>query len=118
LIKTFNRYRTHTLACHIRNMISKTSLSALFVFTLPLAARAHIALWDDSMFGWNDDPNQMDPALPLADLSFNDWWLHGAAYRNAPPKEGKFMELPSGGVYHGYTSCSEFVIFRMSCALH
>lgn len=59
------------------------------------------------MFGWNDDPNQVEPAYPLADLSFDDWWLHGAAYRNAPPKEGKFMELPSGGTYHGYTSCSE-----------
>lgn len=102
-------------------MISKVSLSTLAMLILPLPALAHIALWDEAMFGWNDDPNQVsfdikpsgrtsltidrlyqaEPAYPLADLSFDDWWLHGRAYREAPPKDGKFMELPSGGVYHG-----------------
>ncbi|KAJ9106717.1 hypothetical protein QFC19_003029 [Naganishia cerealis] len=88
-------------------MVSKLSISTLSLAFLPVAIRAHIALWDEAMFGWNDDPNQVEPAYPLADMTFDDWWLHGKEYRNRPPKADKFMELPSGGVYHGYTSCNK-----------
>jgi hypothetical protein len=111
-------------------MISKAALSTLAISLLPLAARAHIALWDPAMFGWNDDPNQQNAVEPLADLSFNDWYFRmcsahrhqslflnssclsaifadGEAFRNMPPPAGVFMELPSNGVYHGYTSCNK-----------
>jgi hypothetical protein len=88
-------------------MLSKLSLSALALAVFPVAIRAHIALWDEAMFGWEDDPNQSNVVTPLANMAFNDWWLHGPDARNKPPKDGKFMELPSGGVYHGYTSCNK-----------
>ncbi|KAJ9096401.1 hypothetical protein QFC21_005223 [Naganishia friedmannii] len=88
-------------------MVSKLSLSALALAVFPVAIRAHIALWDEAMFGWEDDPNQSNVVTPLANMAFNDWWLHGPDARNKPPKDGSFMELPSGGVYHGYTSCNK-----------
>lgn len=89
-------------------MISKSTLSAVALGLLPFVAHAHIALWDPAMFGWDEkDPNQQNAVEPLADLSFNDWWLHGEAFRNDPPAPGVFMELPSGGVYKGYTSCNK-----------
>ncbi|KAJ9127419.1 hypothetical protein QFC24_000827 [Naganishia onofrii] len=80
-------------------MLSKLSLPALALAVFPVAIRAHIALWDEAMFGWEDDPNQSNVVTPLANMAFNDWWLHGPDARNKPPKDGKFMELPSGGVF-------------------
>jgi hypothetical protein len=37
-------------------------------------------------------------------LTLNEWWGHG--YLDYPPRDGDFMELPSGGVYVGDISCS------------
>ncbi|WWC70230.1 uncharacterized protein I206_104180 [Kwoniella pini CBS 10737] len=71
-----------------------------------VSVQAHIALWDEGMYGWDpNDPNQSEPVLPLMHLSFNDWWFHG--YINKPPQEGKFMSLPSGGTYKGQVACNK-----------
>lgn len=66
----------------------------------------HIALWDPSMFGWDpNDPNQMEPVLPLAHLNFDEWWFH--SYKNKPPAAGNFMTLPSGGTYKAQVACNK-----------
>ncbi|KAK6910123.1 hypothetical protein I203_104154 [Kwoniella mangroviensis CBS 8507] len=67
---------------------------------------AHIALWDEGMYGWDpNDPNQSEPVLPLMHLPFNEWWFHG--YIDKPPADGKIMNLPSGGTYHGQVACNK-----------
>lgn len=38
-------------------------------------------------------------------LPFSQWWFHG--YVNKPPAAGKFMNLPSGGTYHGQVACNK-----------
>ncbi|OCF36854.1 hypothetical protein I316_01451 [Kwoniella heveanensis BCC8398] len=78
----------------------------LALAALLVPVQAHIALWDEGMYGWDPaDPNQSEPVLPLMHLPFNEWWFHG--YINKPPQEGKMMELPSGGTYHGQVACNK-----------
>ncbi|WVR07021.1 hypothetical protein IAU60_004060 [Kwoniella sp. DSM 27419] len=79
---------------------------ALALASLLLPVKAHIALWDEGMYGWDpNDPNQSEPVLPLMNLNFNEWWFHG--YINKPPQEGKMMNLPAGGTYHGQVACNK-----------
>ncbi|WVQ67698.1 uncharacterized protein L199_005902 [Kwoniella botswanensis] len=71
-----------------------------------ISVNAHIALWDEGMYGWDpNDPNQSEPVLPLMHLPFNEWWFHG--YIDKPPADGKIMNLPSGGTYHGQVACNK-----------
>ncbi|WRT66341.1 uncharacterized protein IL334_003296 [Kwoniella shivajii] len=84
----------------------RVSQVLLALAALVISAQAHIALWDEGMYGWDpNDPNQSEPVLPLMHLSFKDWWFHG--YINKPPAEGKFMNLPSGGTYKGQVACNK-----------
>ncbi|WWC94154.1 hypothetical protein V866_000993 [Kwoniella sp. B9012] len=71
-----------------------------------VSVNAHIALWDEGMYGWDpNDPNQSEPVLPLMHLPFSEWWFHG--YIDKPPADGKIMNLPSGGTYHGQVACNK-----------
>ncbi|WVF71447.1 hypothetical protein IAT40_006251 [Kwoniella sp. CBS 6097] len=84
----------------------RTAQLCLALAALLVPVQAHIALWDEGMYGWDpSDPNQSEPVLPLMHLPFNEWWFHG--YINKPPQEGKIMELPSGGTYHGQVACNK-----------
>lgn len=79
-------------------MLTPTSKLPLIALTtaliLPSLVSAHIALWDEAMYGLDDtDPNQQDAVIPLYHEDFNDWWFHG--YVNKPPKDGVFMNLVS-----------------------
>ncbi|WVW83884.1 hypothetical protein I302_105906 [Kwoniella bestiolae CBS 10118] len=77
-----------------------------FALASMVAVKAHIALWDEGMYGWDpNDPNQSEPVLPLMHLPFNEWWFHG--YIDKPPQDGKFMSLPSGGTYKGQVACNK-----------
>ncbi|WWC61848.1 uncharacterized protein I303_104433 [Kwoniella dejecticola CBS 10117] len=79
---------------------------ALAASLASVSVNAHIALWDEGMYGWDpNDPNQSEPVLPLMHLPFNEWWFHG--YINKPPQDGKFMSLPSGGTYKGQVACNK-----------
>ncbi|KAK4683791.1 hypothetical protein P7C73_g6433, partial [Tremellales sp. Uapishka_1] len=70
------------------------------------SAFAHIALWDEAMYGFDpSDPNQSEPVTPLMHLDFDQWWFHG--YVDSPPATGKIMNLPAGGSYHGQVACNK-----------
>ncbi|ORY34011.1 hypothetical protein BCR39DRAFT_232913 [Naematelia encephala] len=81
------------------------AVRAFVVTTLIAVASAHIALWDEGMYGWTDDPNQNNLVTPLANLTFSEWWFHGQI--DSPPPDGKVMNLPSGGTYHGQVACNK-----------
>ncbi|KAK4687237.1 hypothetical protein P7C73_g2884, partial [Tremellales sp. Uapishka_1] len=79
-----------------------------------------IALWDEGMFGLNypyqsSDTNNTNwnnaaPVYPLREmdaLSQSQWFGHG--YTAYPPATGKFMVLPSGGLYSGDVGCNREV---------
>ncbi|KAI9639795.1 uncharacterized protein MKK02DRAFT_4463, partial [Dioszegia hungarica] len=85
--------------------MNKSKLVLALVYAVSQVS-AHIALWDEAMYGFDPkDVNQYQPVEPLADLPFSSWWFHG--YINRPPAPGKMMNLPSGGTYHGQVACNK-----------
>ncbi|EJD38255.1 hypothetical protein AURDEDRAFT_72344 [Auricularia subglabra TFB-10046 SS5] len=77
--------------------------SVLVLASLALAANAHMLAWTKGMYCKNghstkDDPNAAVGALPLIDLPFSGWFMHGACI-NYPPPKGEFLDLPAGGEF-------------------
>lgn len=86
--------------------LSISTLSALVLALVVKDTAAHIVLWHDAMFGWDQSNiNQNDAVTPLADMTFDEWWFHG--YKDKKPAEGKFIELPVGGVFKGEVACNK-----------
>lgn len=72
----------------------------LLTLGLVALANAHMSIWVPSMWGSEPgNPNANWAVQPLQDLSFNDWWWHGAKSRNDPPPPNVITELPAGGTY-------------------
>lgn len=68
----------------------------------------------DAMFGWDQSNiNQNDAVTPLADMTFDEWWFHG--YKDKKPAEGKFIELPVGGVFKGEVVSRESSLLTFFC---
>ncbi|WVW82928.1 hypothetical protein I302_104943 [Kwoniella bestiolae CBS 10118] len=59
--------------------MSSFALAPALITLLPLA-KAHMSLWIDSMYGFDQS---YEPVTPMAGLSFDQWWFHG--YANDQP---------------------------------
>jgi len=70
----------------------------LIALGLVALANAHMSIYVPSMWGSEPDNINANWAVqPLQDLSFNDWWWHGAKSRNDPPVNNSITQLPAGG---------------------
>ncbi|RSH91054.1 hypothetical protein EHS25_010230 [Saitozyma podzolica] len=92
--------------------------SLLSALALAATARAHVALWHPSMFGYNwpnqstADPNGQqnnnnEPVNPLrenSNLTVSEWFGHGLL--DFPPLEGDYLDLVSGGSIMGQLACN------------
>jgi len=61
-------------------------------------AQAHMSIYVPSM--WGSEPGNINSnwaVQPLQDLSFQDWWWHGAKSVNDPPAASAVYQLPAGG---------------------
>ncbi|KAF9790728.1 hypothetical protein BJ322DRAFT_409934 [Thelephora terrestris] len=83
-------------------------LFAAIVASVPLA-RAHIAFYDPSMWGYNVTMQTFSydnrPMAPLQQYTFDQWWFHG--HLGYPPNAGDFFELPAGGVANSQLACNK-----------
>ncbi|GFZ45114.1 hypothetical protein JCM24511_02840 [Saitozyma sp. JCM 24511] len=98
--------------------------SLLAALALGATARAHVAMWHPSMFGFNfpnqastdptmQKPNNNEPVNPLRNdmnLTVSEWFGHGLL--DYPPLEGDFLDLVSGGSIIGQLACNrQFSIY-------
>jgi hypothetical protein len=79
---------------------------------LPLAARAHVALFHPAMWGFNvvaaNDPRwsyDNRPITPLQSYTFKQWWFHDQLAD--PPQAGQFFELPAGQAATAELACAK-----------
>ncbi|KAI0046343.1 hypothetical protein FA95DRAFT_1560219 [Auriscalpium vulgare] len=79
-------------------------LLALFA-ALFSAVSAHISIFHNSMWGFNQtsDPNR--PQDPLMNLPFSQWWFHG--HLDYPPHPNDIMQLPVGGKITTELNCDK-----------
>ncbi|OCH95365.1 hypothetical protein OBBRIDRAFT_745520 [Obba rivulosa] len=79
-----------------------------FAAVAPLA-RGHIALWHNSMFGFNVTQQTFSydnrPVVPLMSMPFSQWWMHG--YLDYPPNPDDVFELPAGQAVNTELSCDK-----------
>ena len=77
--------------------------SSVALFSLLPLSHAHIAAFHKGMYCLNglpgqDNQNNNLPIGPLYQLSKEDWWFqHDRGCDAAPPAEGVFLDIPSGG---------------------
>ncbi|EKM57794.1 uncharacterized protein PHACADRAFT_251644 [Phanerochaete carnosa HHB-10118-sp] len=85
-------------------------LAVLSFFTLlSTTARAHIAIWHPSMWGFNVTAQTYSydnrPVTPLMNYTFQQWWFHG--HLDHPPNPGDFFELPAGQTTTAELACDK-----------
>ena len=80
-------------------------LSLLFSAALALvpAVRGHMAIWDESVYGFNNGDTNVSP---LSGRGFNDWWFHGEQQINDKPSSVK--TLVPGSSVNFEISCSKW----------
>ncbi|CCM04330.1 uncharacterized protein FIBRA_06501 [Fibroporia radiculosa] len=72
-------------------------------------ARAHIAFWHNSMYGFNVTQQDFDydnrPVTPFINYSFQQWWFHN--HLSYPPEPGAVFNLPAGQAVNAELSCDK-----------
>jgi hypothetical protein len=77
-------------------VLIKSLFAIAVVLKCTLTADAHLAVWQESMYG--SEPgniNSNHAVQPLRDLPFDQWWFHGDM--NSPPPANAVTKLPAGG---------------------
>lgn len=82
-------------------MPSITTLATAALIALLPAVQGHMAIWDESVYGFNDGDSNVPP---LAGMSFNQWWFHG----KLNDKPSKVKTLVPGQDVNFEISCSKW----------